>query len=66
MTTAGIDVVVTEILGTFEGFDYQTATKPKVRQINYKVAVAPGEVRLEPTEHDTYQWITEADITPDH
>jgi 8-oxo-dGTP diphosphatase len=55
-------LLVTKILGTFEGFDYQTDTKPNVRQINFKVAVKPGEVRLEPTEHDEYKWISENEI----
>ena len=53
---------VTEIVSEFAGFDYATKTKPRVRQINYKVLVAPGEVVLEPTEHDEYRWITATDI----
>ena len=52
---------VQKILGTFEGFDYSTPRKAKVRQINFKVT-ATGSVRLEPTEHDDCQWITSAEI----
>ena len=53
---------VSQVIGTFEGFDYQTNSKPKVRQINFKVEVEPGDVVLEPTEHDEYRWITLEDI----
>lgn len=53
---------VSHVISIFEGFDYQTKTKPKVRQINFKVEVEPGEVALEPTEHDEYCWISAADI----
>jgi 8-oxo-dGTP diphosphatase len=55
-------LVVAKVLGTFEGFDYRTNSKPKVRQINFKVEVEPGDVKLEPNEHDDYQWITEDEI----
>ena len=51
---------VDKILGTFEGFDYTTSKKPKVRQINFKVSVKPGDIRL--TEHDMYKWIKADDI----
>jgi 8-oxo-dGTP diphosphatase len=51
---------VDKILGTFEGFDYTTPKKPKVRQINFKVSVKPGDIRL--SEHDMYKWITADDI----
>jgi 8-oxo-dGTP diphosphatase len=55
-------LVVTKIIGTFPGFDYSTTTKPKVRQLNYLVTVAPGTVTLEPSEHDHYRWIDEKDV----
>ena len=47
---------VEKIIGTFEGFDYSTPKKPKVRQINLKVNVVPGDIIL--TEHDIFKWIT--------
>jgi len=53
-------LVVDKVLGTFEGFDYTTAKKPKARQTNFKVTVKPSEIRL--TEHDAYRWITSDDI----
>lgn len=56
-------LVVSEVLGTFEGFDYATSKKPKARQVNFKVAVSQGEVRLNPQEHDSYRWIIEAEIS---
>lgn len=51
---------VDKILGTFEGFDYTTLKRPRVRQINFKVNVKPGGIRL--SEHDAYKWITVDDI----
>jgi len=53
---------VTTTIGVFDGFDYQTPRKPKVRQVNVLVVVEPGEVILEPTEHDAHLWITSEDI----
>lgn len=55
-------LVVDEMLGVFDGFDYATPRKPKVRQINFRVTAKPGDVRLEPTEHDEYRWIVADDI----
>ena len=55
-------LVVGEVLGTFPGFDYTTPRKPKVRQFNFKVATEHLHVRLDPTEHDDYRWITEPEI----
>jgi 8-oxo-dGTP diphosphatase len=55
-------LVVSEVLGIFPGFDYTTARKPKARQFNFRVHVEPGDVVLDPNEHDDYRWITEADI----
>jgi 8-oxo-dGTP diphosphatase len=51
---------VEKMIGTFEGFDYTTPKKPKVRQINFKVSVKPGDISL--TEHDMYKWITVDEI----
>jgi 8-oxo-dGTP diphosphatase len=47
---------VDQILGTFEGFDYKTPKKPKVRQLNFRVTVGPGSITLEPNEHDGYRF----------
>lgn len=51
---------VEKILGTFDGFDYSTPKKPKVRQINFKASVKPSDIVL--TEHDMYKWITADEI----
>ena len=51
-----------QILNTFEGFDYATPKKPKVRQINFKVTVKPSPVILEPNEHDEYRWIAKDEV----
>lgn len=51
---------VDKVLSTFEGFDYTTFKKPKARQVNFRVTVKPGDVKL--TEHDMYRWIMPEDI----
>lgn len=51
---------VGKVIGTFEGFDYSTPKKTKVRQINFRVSVKPGDIAL--TEHDMFKWITVDEI----
>lgn len=51
------DLAVSRVLGTFEGFDYSTDKKPRVRQVNFLVEVEPGDVVLDPDEHDVYAWV---------
>lgn len=50
-------LTVREVVRRFEGFDYSTDRKPKVRQLNFLVEVTPGEVLLDPREHDAYTWV---------
>lgn len=50
-------LIVSKVISTFEGFDYSTSKKPKVRQTNYLVEVQPGEVKLNPAEHDQFVWV---------
>lgn len=45
---------ITDFLG---GFDYATRTKSRVRKYSFVVDVEPGEVVLEPGEHDAFAWI---------
>jgi len=52
-------LTVSKIVRMFEGFDYTTNRKPSVRQINFLVEVAPGEVVLDPAEHDDFIWVDE-------
>lgn len=58
-----VGLTVTKVLGTFDGFDYSTDRKPRVRQVNFIVEVEPGEPQLDPTEHDAWQWVNETSIT---
>ncbi len=51
---------IDKVLGMFDGFDYTTPTKLKIRQINYKVTAKPSDIKL--TEHDMYKWITFEDL----
>lgn len=53
----------TRIIAQYDGFDYSTDRKPKVRQVNFVVEVEPGDVVLDPTEHDAYKWIDEGNLT---
>lgn len=50
-------LIVSNVIGTFAGFDYSTDRKPKVRQINFLVEVEPGNIELNPEEHDAYVWV---------
>lgn len=51
---------VEQVLGTFQGFDYATPRKPKVRQFNFRVSVRNDDIVL--TEHDAFQWIAADEI----
>jgi 8-oxo-dGTP diphosphatase len=52
-------LTVSKVVAMFDGFDYSTDRKPSVRQINFLVEVEPGEVVLNPEEHDEYVWADE-------
>ncbi len=51
-------LVPSKVITTFEGFDYTTDKKPKVRQINLLIETKPGEVKLS-SEHDKFLWTKE-------
>lgn len=53
---------ITAFLEAFDGFDYISDSEDLVRQVNFRVEVAPGDIRLDPAEHDHYLWISEDDI----
>jgi 8-oxo-dGTP diphosphatase len=55
------NLTVDEIVGVFEGFDYATPKKLKVRQVNFKATARPGAIKL--TEHDMYRWITMDEVS---
>ncbi|QIS23846.1 NUDIX hydrolase [Nocardia terpenica] len=48
---------VRRIVDVVGGFDYATRTKSRVRKYSFVVEVEPGEVSLEPDEHDEFRWI---------
>ena len=52
---------VLTILSMHQGFDYETPSN-KVRQFNFLVDVLEGEVKLEPSEHDSFEWISKTDL----
>ena len=52
---------VDSIVNLFDGFDYTTDKKPKVRQINFIVNTPLGEIKLS-GEHDDYRWISLNDV----
>ncbi len=53
---------VSKIVSIFEGFDYSTNRKPSVRQVNFLVEVEPGDVVLDPNEHDEFIWVNKDNI----
>ncbi len=55
-------LTVSKVLGTFNGFDYSTDRKPHVRQINFIVEVDPGEIVLDPDEHDDFTWVDDGNM----
>lgn len=59
-------LTVSKVLGTFKGFDYSTDRKPKVRQVNFLVEVEPGEIALDPNEHDDFVWVDESNLDEVH
>ena len=38
-------------------FDYVSGSGKKTRQFNFSVDVAPGQIKLSPTEHDSYFFV---------
>jgi 8-oxo-dGTP diphosphatase len=52
---------VLNIIDLFNGFDYSTNKKPKVRQINFIVDVAESSVKLS-DEHDDYKWVSPDEV----
>lgn len=56
----GLEVI--RILHILKGFDYQTPRKPKARQINFLVEVSPGNITLNPEEHDAFKWVKQDEI----
>lgn len=55
-------LTVSRVVATFAGFDYSTDRKPAVRQVNFLVEVEPGDVVLDPEEHDDCMWVDESNV----
>lgn len=50
-------LVIEEITGMFQGFDYENSSHQKIRQVNYIVTVQAGGITLNPQEHDVFAWV---------
>ena len=50
-------LTVSRVITVFDGLDYSTDRKPRVRQINFLAQVEDGEVVLHPDEHDDFLWV---------
>jgi 8-oxo-dGTP diphosphatase len=55
-------LVPSKVITTFEGFDYTTDRKPRVRQVNLIIEAKPGEVKLS-SEHDDFLWANKNDLS---
>lgn len=53
-------LVVKRIVDTFEGFEYQ-CRKGLTVQLNFLVEVEPGEVQMNPEEHQVFAWLHKGD-----
>lgn len=59
-------LTVVRVLAVFDGFDYSTDRKPHVRQVNFLVEAEPGDVVLDPAEHDACMWVGADNVTSVH
>ncbi|OQA37206.1 MAG: CTP pyrophosphohydrolase [Parcubacteria group bacterium ADurb.Bin326] len=56
-------LVVTSILVYLGSFDYTSGSGKKSRQFNFLVETVPGEVKLEPAEHQAHYLVAPSDET---
>lgn len=54
-------LAVTSVLAYLGPFDYTSGSGKKTRQFNFLVETAPGEVKLEPTEHQAHYFVAPSD-----
>lgn len=54
-------LAVTSVLAYLGPFDYTSGSGKKTRQFNFLVETAPGEVKLEPTEHQAHYFVALSD-----
>jgi len=55
----GLDV--SKVLSYVSEFDYMSGSGKKTRQFNFLVETKPGEIRLEPTEHQAFHLVSVKD-----
>jgi len=49
------------VLSYIGSFDYISGSGKKTRQFNFLVETKPGEIKLEPTEHQSYHLVSKTD-----
>jgi 8-oxo-dGTP diphosphatase len=54
-------LAVTSILAYLGPFDYTSGSGKKTRQFNFLVETAPGEIKLEPIEHQAHYFVAPSD-----
>ena len=54
-------LAVNSVLAYLGSFDYTSGSGKKTRQFNFLVETAPGEVKLDPNEHQTYHLVAPSD-----
>ena len=54
-------LAITTILAYLGSFDYTSGSGKKTRQFNFLVETNPGEVKLEPSEHQAYHLVALSD-----
>lgn len=56
-------LAITSVIAYLGLFDYTSRSGKKTRQFNFLVGTAPGEIKLEPTEHQAYHFVAPSDET---
>lgn len=54
-------LTIASVLAYLDSFDYISGSGKKTRQFNFLVEVAPGDVKLDPKEHQAYYFIAPTD-----
>ena len=54
-------LAVNSVLAYLGSFDYTSGSGKKTRQFNFLVETAPGEVKLDPNEHQAYHLVAPSD-----
>ncbi len=54
--------LITAVLEYLGSFDWISSSGKKTRHFNFFVEVEDGEIKLNPTEHQAYYWVTLSDV----